>query len=81
MGGCGGLIRSDGLTMLYLPLQITNPDTKMGISNLKDEIEKATLANFGKNVKDLLDGMSSNYTIIIDKGEHHEDVFTIFSGL
>ena len=28
---------------------------------------------FGKNVKDLLDGMSSNYTIIIDKGERHED--------
>ena len=28
---------------------------------------------FGKNIKDLLDGMSSNYTIIIDKGERHED--------
>ena len=39
----------------------------------KTKFEIATLDNFGKNVKYLLDDMSYNYTIIIDKGEYHED--------
>ena len=37
------------------------------------KFEKSTRANFGNNVKDLLDEMDSNYSIIIDKGEQHED--------
>ena len=61
--------------MIYLLFKIINPDTRIGVSNLKYEIEKATLAKFGNNVKDLLDEMSSNYYIIIDKGEYYEDYF------
>ena len=38
----------------------------MGVSKLKDEIDKATLSKFVNNVNNIIDGMSSNYTIIID---------------
>ena len=40
-------------------LKIINPATRIGVSNLKDEIEKSTLAKFGNNIKDLLDEISS----------------------
>ena len=58
--------------MFYLIFERINPSTRIGVSNLKDEIEKATLAKFGNNVKDLLDNMSSNNYIIKDKGEIYE---------
>ena len=48
------------------------PATRIGVSSQKYEIEKANLSKFGNNVKYLLDDMSSNYYIIIDKVEHHE---------
>ena len=85
MADSGVLIRNDGPTMLYIPFKNINSATNIGVSNLKYEIEKAILANFGSNVKDLLDDMSSNYYIIIDEGERHEDyvrhIFRdIFSG-
>ena len=59
--------------MLYLLFKIINPDTRIGVSNLKYEIKKSNIAKFGNNVKELLDEMSSNYSIIIDKGEIHKD--------
>ena len=43
------------------------PSTSISVSIIKDEIEKATLAKFGNNIKYILDEMSSNYTIIIYK--------------
>ena len=58
--GYGGLVRNDGHNMICLILKIINTDTRIGFSNLKYEIEKATLAKFGNNVKYLLDDMSSN---------------------
>ena len=48
-GGC--LISSDGPTMLYIIFKIVNPDTNIGILNLKYEIRKSTLNKFFKNVK------------------------------
>ena len=68
----GGILRNDGTTMLYPIFKNINPATRIGVSNLKYEIEKSTLAKFGNNAKELLDDMSSNYSIFIDKGEHHE---------
>ena len=38
-----------------------------------DKIEKNTLSTFENNVRDLLDYMSANYTISIDKDGFHED--------
>ena len=68
--------------MIHLLFKIINPDTSIGVSNLKYEIEKTTIAKFGNNVKDLIDDMSSNYTIIIEKGECHGDyVCHIFRAL
>ena len=63
----GGLIRNYGPTMLCRILKSINPDTRVGVSNLKYEIDKATLAKFINNLKELLDYMSSNYSLIIDK--------------
>ena len=59
--------------MLYFILKGINPYIRIGISNLKYDIDKATLATFGNHVKYLLDNMSSNYSNIIDKRERHED--------
>ena len=36
--------------MLYLLLKRINPATRIGVSNLKDEVEKATLPKFGNNL-------------------------------
>ena len=36
------------------------------------KLEKATLSKFGNNVKNLLNNMSSNHSIILDKGERYE---------
>ena len=69
----GGIITNYGPTKLYLLLKIINPVKSIGVSNLKHEIDRSTLANFGNNVKDLLNYMYSNYSIIIDKVERHED--------
>ena len=58
--------------MIYLLFKSINPDKSIGVSNLKDEIDKVTLAKLGNNIKDLLDDMSSNYSINIYTGERHE---------
>ena len=69
----GGIIRIDGPTMVYLIFKIINPSTRMGVSNLKYEIGKATLAKFGNIINYLLDDMDSNDSIITEKGECHDD--------
>ena len=69
----GGLVRNYVPTIIYLIFKSINPDTRIGLSNLKDEIGKATIDKFGNNVKDLIDEISSKWWIIIDKGELHED--------
>ena len=43
--------------MIYLIFKSINPDTRIAVSNLKDEIDKSTLAKFGNNIKYLLDDM------------------------
>ena len=64
---------NDGHTIHYLLFKSTNPDRIIGDSNLKYKIRRTTLAKFGNNVKDLLDKFSSNYLIIIYKGDCDED--------
>ena len=53
----GGLINSDVPTMLYLLLKTIKLDTRVGFSNMKYKIEKATQANFCNNVKNTFDDM------------------------
>ena len=45
-----------------------NPYTRIGVYNLKYEIEKATLDKFGNNVKDIIHDTFEKDSIIIDKG-------------
>ena len=67
------IISNYGPTLIYLLFKIINPAKNIGVSNLKDEIDKATLDKFGNNVKELLDEIYSNYSIILNKVEHHDD--------
>ena len=81
----GGLISNNVPTIIELIFKTINRATIIIVSNLKYEIEKATLAKFGNNSKNLLDFMSSNYSIVIDKVERDENyvihIFRdIFSG-
>ena len=63
----GGTTRNYGLAMLY-PIQgRINPSIRVVVSNLKYEVEKATLAELGNIVKYLLDDMSSNDLIILNR--------------
>ena len=55
----GSIICNDGPNMIWLPLKGINPATSIGVSNLNYEIDKATIAKFGNNVKDLFDKISS----------------------
>ena len=63
----GAIMSNDGPTMIYLIFKGINSSTRIGVLNLKYEIEKATLSNFGNNLKDLLDDMYSYYSIIMYK--------------
>ena len=72
--------------MIYLLFKSINRAKSIGVYNLKVDIEKSTIDKFGNIVTDLLDYMPSNYSIFIDKVEHHEDyvchIFrALFSGL
>ena len=41
--------------MIYLLFKSINPDTSIGVSSLKYEIDKSTIVKFGNNVKYILD--------------------------
>ena len=72
MGG----IKSNNLpAMIYIIFESINPATRVGVSNIKNEIDRATLDNFFNDIKDLLDKMPSGYTIIIDNEDHCKDRF------
>ena len=57
----GGLIWTDGPSMLYLIFKGINNATRIGVSNLKDDIEKTTSSKFGNNFKELLVIMLHNH--------------------
>ena len=59
--------------MLYLLFKIINPATSISVSKLKDETDKSTLSKSVNNIKYLLDDITSNYSILIDEVERHED--------
>ena len=63
----------DGLTLLWFLLKKINPTTQVGVSNLKDSIERATLAHHGHDVVKLLAHMKANYTEIKERGGTHDD--------
>ena len=77
-----GTVHLDGPTMLYILLSLVNPTTRVGVSELKKLIMKATLPAFKHNVIDMLDDMASNYSRILELGGTHEDyLMNIFDAL
>ena len=68
-----GTIHHDGPTMLYMLLSLVNPTTRVGVSELKKLIMRATLPKFDHNVINMLDDMASNYNRILELGSTHED--------
>lgn len=59
-----------------------NPDTKVGVADLKALIRKARLPAFQHNVFNMLSDMKNNYDLILEAGETHDDfVGDIFTSL
>ena len=58
LADAGGLKSNYGPIMIYLLFKSINLATSIDVSNLKDEIRKATLDKLGNNVKCLLYNMS-----------------------
>ena len=48
--------------MIYCIFNIINNVTRSGVSNLKNDIEKMTLSNFGNNIK---------YIVVVKLHNHH----------
>ena len=64
----------DGPTILWILMQTYNPSTRVGVSELKEELRSATSAKFGHDIQKLTDFMSSKYRKIKEKGQRHEDM-------
>ena len=63
----------DGPTMLKLLISVVNPNTRVGVRDLRTEIRNATLAKFGHNVKNMLESMNGHYLQILRKGQTHDN--------
>ena len=64
----------DGPTILWILMQTCNPSTRVGVSELKEELRSATSAKFNHDIQKLTDFMSSKYREIKEKGQKHEDI-------
>ena len=64
----------DGPTILWILMQTCNPSTRVGVSELKEELRSATSAKFGNDIQKLTNFMSSKYREIKEKGQTHEDM-------
>ena len=57
----------DGPTILWILMQTCNPSTRVGVSELKEELRSANSAKFGHDIQKLTDFMSSKYRKIKKK--------------
>ena len=64
----------DGPAILWILMQTCNPSTRVGVSELKEELRSANSAKFGHDIQKLTDFMSSKYREIKEKGQTHEDM-------
>ena len=67
-----GIVEEDEPTMLWLFNQC-NPFTRVGVSELKEDLRRATSAKHKHNVKNLNDYMGKKYHDILDRNHTHED--------
>ena len=59
----------DGPTMLKVVVDTVNPSTRVGVGNLMEEIEQATMAKYDENIDELLKHMQEMYNQILNAGE------------
>ena len=72
----------DGPTIIWILLQECNPSTRVGVSELKEDLRKATSSKFQHNVRKLTDYMGSKFREITERGQTHEDyILDIFNAL
>ena len=64
----------DGITILWILMQICNPSTRIGVSELKEELRSSSSAKFNHDIQKLTDYMSSKYCEIKEKDQSHEDM-------
>ena len=62
-----GEYKYNGPTILYILMAAVNPNTRVGISGLKEKICVVNMGAVGHNVKDLLIQIKTNYNLIIMK--------------
>ena len=68
--------------MIYLLIKSVNPDTRVGVHDLKRKIQAARLSAHGHNVKAMLDDMAQNYRQILEADQTHDDfLYNLFDAL
>jgi len=63
----------DGPTMLWILLNVINPEIKVSVNDLKEQIESARSNKFNHDVKKMTDFMSTKLREIKEKGGTHDD--------
>ena len=69
-----GHILNDGLTMLFLLMDVCNPIVRVGVESLKKKIEVACLPAFNYDVSHCMDHIVTNYNLIIEQEETHDNI-------
>ena len=62
----------DGPTMLKLLITSVNPSTRVGVDDIKKEIQNARLAKYNHDVKKMLDDMNRKYLDVLRQGHTHD---------
>ena len=77
-----GEVFYDGPTMLQICIEKINPNTRVGVAHLKEQLRTMKLSSFGHNVRDMTDKMTAINEEIIQRGFTHDDfVLDIFQAL
>ena len=72
----------DGPTLFRAIFDQANPDTRIGVSDIKLSLSKYDLASYKHGVKDMIGAMQCDYQEIIDSNNTHEDyLLNIFQAL
>jgi len=64
----------DGPSILFLLMESVNPNTRVGVSDLKAKIRTTRMEAFEHNVSDMLDEIESSYNQITELGYKHDDI-------
>ena len=77
-----GNLSNDGPVMLQLLIESVNPSTRVGVSDLKQQIRSIKLVTFQYNVVTMTDKLTHDYNQILERSHTHEDfVLDIYTAL